>query len=295
MKIFFTGVTGFIGGSVAARLLAEGHEIRGLVRTSEKAEKLTAMGIQPIVGNLSDRDILIANAQWSDAVINAASSDNLMAVEALIEGLAGSGKVLLHTSGSSLVGDDARGEFASTKIFDETTPIDPSPLKAPRVALDRLVMDAAKRNVKSVILCNSLIYGAGLGVNKDSVQLPRLIKQAQKSGVVRHVGKGLNIWSNVHIHDVAELYLLALTKAPAGSFYFVESGSAAFVEMTMAIAQRLGLGKSENWSHAEAVAEWGYEHATYGLGCNSRVCADKARRELAWKPKYHSVIEYLIS
>jgi len=46
-----------------------------------------------------------------------------------------------------------------------------------------------------------------------SVQLPRLVRQALKSGVVRHVGSGGNIWSNVHIDDVAELYRLALEAA----------------------------------------------------------------------------------
>jgi len=290
MKIFFTGISGFIGGSVAARFLKAGHEIRGLVRKPEYVDQLIAMGITPVLGNLSDRDILIKNAQWSDAVVNAASSDNLAAVEALIEGLAGFNKPLVHTSGSSLVGDDARGEFASQKIFDESTPIEPSPLKAARIALDRVVMNASKRNVRSVILCNSLIYGDGLGINKDSVQLPRLIKQAKKSGVARHVGKGLNIWSNVHIKDVVELYLLALKNAPAGSFYFVENGSASFVEITTAIAKRLGLGAPQDWAHEEAVKEWGFEHATYGLGCNSRVSAEKARRELHWAPIYNSVV-----
>lgn len=293
MKIFLTGASGFIGGSVAARFLKEGYQIRGLVRDANKAKQLQALGIEPILGTLTDSTILIENAKWADAVVNAASSDNLGAVEVLIEGLAGSNKVLLHTSGSSLVGDDARGEFASEKIFNETTPIEPTPLKAARVALDQLVKDAAKRHVKSVILCNTLIYGEGLGINKDSIQLPRLIKQALKSGIARHVGKGLNIWSNVHISDVAELYLIALTHAPAGSFYFVENGSASFRDMTTALAKRFKVSGPEDWPHAEAVKEWGYEHATYGLGCNSRVSADKARKELGWKPAHRSVVQYI--
>ena len=62
------------------------------------------------------------------------------------------------------------------------------------------------------MLCNTLIYGHGAAVDGDSVQLPRLLRAGAKSGVVRHVGPGRNIWSNVHIDDVADLYLLALTK-----------------------------------------------------------------------------------
>ena len=62
--------------------------------------------------------------------------------------------------------------------------------------------------MRSAVLCNTLIYGHSLGVHRDSLQLPRLVKQARKSGVVRHVGIGGNIGSNVHINDVVELYAL---------------------------------------------------------------------------------------
>jgi uncharacterized protein YbjT (DUF2867 family) len=42
MNIFLTGASGFIGGTVALRLKASGHRIRGLVRSSEKAARLQA-------------------------------------------------------------------------------------------------------------------------------------------------------------------------------------------------------------------------------------------------------------
>ena len=45
MNIFITGVAGFIGGSVAHRLMADRHSIRGLVRDPEKAQALAAIGI----------------------------------------------------------------------------------------------------------------------------------------------------------------------------------------------------------------------------------------------------------
>lgn len=293
MKIFVTGATGFIGGSVAVQLQKAGHTIRGLVRTKDKGEKLAALSIEPVLGDLADSAVLAREAQWADAVVNAADSDARPAIEALTDALAGSSKPLLHTSGTSLVGDDAKGAFSSDRIYSENSLPDPTPDKAPRVAIDNLVLDSAKHGVRSVILCNSLIYGDGLGVNRDSVQLPRLVSQARKSGIVRHVGKGQNIWSNVHIKDVTDLYLLALEKAPAGSFYFVENGEASFANMSSAIAKRLGLGQAQDWPIEEAIKEWGYEHATYGLGCNSRVTAAKAREELGWKPTHSSVVNWI--
>ncbi|WP_368620438.1 NAD-dependent epimerase/dehydratase family protein [Paraburkholderia sp. BR13444] len=293
MKIFVTGASGFIGGSIAAHLARAGHQVRGLIRKPEHSAELQRLGIEPVIGTLDDRALLIAEAQAADAVINAASSDHEGAVRALIDGLAGSGKVFLHTSGSSIVGDASGGEAGEARIYHEDALPTPSADKAARVAIDQLVLDAAQRNVRSAVLCNTLIYGHGAVAGSASVQLPRLVRQAQKSGVVRHVGSGGNIWSNVHIDDVAELYRLALDKTPAGTFYFVESDEASFSDMSAAIARAMKLGAPQNWPLEDAKQEWGYEMASYGLGSNSRVRGERARRLLGWQPRRTSVIEWI--
>ncbi|WP_416422310.1 NAD-dependent epimerase/dehydratase family protein [Pseudomonas sp. App30] len=293
MNVFVTGAAGFIGGSIATALVQAGHQVTGLVRSAEQAEEMQALGITPVLGSLDDRALLIAQARASDAVINAASSDHRGAVEALIEGLQGSDKPLLHTSGSSIVGDASGGKGSDVIYYEGHLP-EPTVDKAARVAIDNLVLAAAAQGVRSAVICNTLIYGHSLGVKRDSVQLPRLLKQARKSGIVRHVGPGQNIWSNVHIEDVVALYLLALAKNPAGTFYFVESGEAAFVDMTRAMATALGLGEPQDWPLADAEKEWGYEMANYGLGSNSRVRGRNARELLGWAPKRSSAQQWIL-
>jgi len=292
MNIFITGAGGFIGGSIAAGLARDGHRVRGLIRRTEQAEDLKRLNIEPVIGSLDDTDLLTAEARAADAVINAASSDHRGAVQARIGALEGTNKPFLHTSGSSIVGDASGGE-ASDKIYSEDDLPEPTPDKAPRVAIDTLVLDAAKRGVRSTVLCNTLIYGHGAVPNTASVQLPRLERQAKKSGIVRHVGRGLNIWSNVHIDDVVDIYRLALEKSPAGTFYFVESGEAQFRDMTTAMARALELRGPEDWPLEEAIKEWGYEMASYGLGSNSRVRSKRTRETLGWQPKRTSVIEWI--
>ena len=292
MNIFITGAGGFIGGSIAAGLARDGHRVRGLIRRTEQTEDLKRLNIEPVIGSLDDTDLLTAEARAADAVINAASSDHRGAVQALIGALEGTNKPFLHTSGSSIVGDASGGE-ASDKIYSEDDLPEPTPDKAPRVAIDTLVLNAAKRGVRSTVLCNTLIYGHGAVPNTASVQLPRLERQAKKSGIVRHVGRGLNIWSNVHIDDVVDIYRLALEKSPAGTFYFVESGEAQFRDMTTAMARALELRGPEDWPLEEAIKEWGYEMASYGLGSNSRVRSKRTRETLGWQPKRTSVIEWI--
>ena len=131
MKVFVTGAAGFIGSSIAAGLVRAGHEVVGLVRHPDQVAEVAKIGVTGIVGTLADRDLLVAQARAADAVINAASSDNRAAVEALIEGLSGSGKPLLHTSGSSIVGD-ASGGLGTDKIYYEDQLPEPTPDKADR-------------------------------------------------------------------------------------------------------------------------------------------------------------------
>jgi nucleoside-diphosphate-sugar epimerase len=293
MNIFITGAAGYIGGSFAHVLLGARHAIRGLVRNPEKLERLATLGVTPVLGDLDDHDLLLHEAKQADAVINAASSDHRASVETLLEGLRGSGKPFMHTSGSSVIGDDVRGNALSKHIFDEDTPFIVEPEKQARHAIDNLILATAAHGVRSVVLCNSMIYGMGTGLHADSVQIPPLVQQAQRSGVVRIVGRGVNRWSNVHIADVAELYRLALEKAPAGAFYFVENGEASYAEIGAAIARRLGLGPVQSWTVEEATNEWGEGHARYSFGSNSRVRARRARRELGWSPKHASLTGWI--
>lgn len=291
MRVFLTGANGFIGGAVGSALVAAGHKVRGLVRDKAKAELVAAHGVEAVIGSLDDSALLQTEARNADAVINAASSDHRAAVEAVIAALSGSGKAFIHSSGSSIVADLALGE-PSDRIFDETTPLAPLPERAARVAIDRLVLAAP--GIRSIVLCNAMIYGAALGAPAQSVQIPALVRQAKASGVVRYIGRGLNRWSNVHIADVAALYVLALAKAPAGTFMFVESGEESLGEIAKAIAARLGLGAPRSWSAEEAIAAWGRNLAVLSLGSNSRV-RGKAAVELGWSAARRSVTDWIAS
>jgi nucleoside-diphosphate-sugar epimerase len=290
MKIFCTGASGYIGGSVAAHLVASGHQVTGLVRSPEKADAVRAFGIEPVMGTLDDAQILARAAQAADVVINAANADHRGAVTALLDAIAGSGKPFIHTSGSSIVGTRACGE-RSDDIFDEDTPVTPSPARVARVELNHFILGFHDKGCRPVIICPSLIYGIGHGAGRDSVQVPLLIKLAKKRGNAAHAGPGENIWSNVHIDDLVPLYALAIDKAPAGSFYFAENGEHSMREVCFAINRMLGFaGPPTAMSMAEAAAEWGEGTTEDTMASNSRVRAKRAR-QLGWQPRARELIE----
>jgi nucleoside-diphosphate-sugar epimerase len=175
---------------------------------------------------------------------------------------------LLHTSGTSIIGDEAMGE-PSDRIVHEDTAFEPLPDKVARVAIDRLVLGAP--GIRSVVLCNSMIYGHSMGAPAQSVQIPTRVREAKASGVARYIGRGLNRWSNVHIADVLDLYALALGRAEPGTFAFVESGEEALGEVARTIAAKLGLRSARSMAPDEAIATWGRRTAVFSLGYNSRV------------------------
>lgn len=289
MKVFLVGATGYIGSVVAEKLQAAGHSVLGLVRSDKAATKLQERGIESHYGNLEDIHCLTEGASCADGVICTFHSDSFEvdrnAINAMLTALDGSQKPFIFTSGSGVVGDMAAGE-ASELVFDEQTPFQPKPSMAVRVGIEQSVLVAATSGIRSVVLRPPLVYGRG-----SSIQVPLLLEYARKNGVARYIGKGENIWSTVHVEDLADLYVLALERAPAGTLLNTASGEATMKQMAEAISRLLGLGKAESWTMEEASKEWGEFIAQDAMGANSRITGAKAGKLLSWEPKAPSVLE----
>ena len=285
MRFFITGASGYIGGSVAERLRASGHEVAGLVRSGEKARLLKERGIIPMLGSLDDASVLTDGARQADAVVHAADADHSAAVETLVSALARSGKLLIHTTGSSIVADEADGEYANPIVFTEDTFFEPVANRRPRLAVCRYVRHAGiDKGIRTVVICPAMIYGPGRGLQPDSDQLPKLTALAKQVGAGVYWGKGLNRYSNVHIDDLVDLYMLAVESAPGASFFFAENGDASFKEIAEWISRSLGFGgRTQSLSVADVVRQYG-DAARYGVASNSRVSAVNARR-LGWTPR----------
>ncbi|MBB3131897.1 nucleoside-diphosphate-sugar epimerase [Paenibacillus rhizosphaerae] len=291
MNIFITGVTGYIGGSVAKTLLDAGHSVYGLTRSTGQMGELKDLGVEPVVGSLEDTQLLTEYAQRSDGVIHTADVGHRAAVETLIRALRGTGKALIHTSGSGIVGDDAKGEHESHQIYNEETQVfrDLEPIR-----INELVRKAGvEQGVRGIVIVPSMVYGTSLGLPRDSIQLPMLIHKSKELGAGVYIGQGRNRWSNVHIQDLAQLYLLALDKAPSASYFFAENGEESFGDLARYVSNALGFaGKTVRWTLEEAVAEWG-PLAQYTLATNCRIRAVHARHLLGWKPEGESIQSWI--
>jgi len=68
MKILVTGVTGRIGHNLAAALLNQGHEVRGLVMPNDPGLSRVPAGVTCITGNLRDWDIVVEAVTGMDVI-----------------------------------------------------------------------------------------------------------------------------------------------------------------------------------------------------------------------------------
>lgn len=292
IKVFITGTSGYIGGSIAVRLVSMGYDVYGLERSQEKAVLLEKMNVKPIIGSLDDVNVMIKAAQDADIVINAANVDHFGAVITLVGALERSGKLFINTSGTSVVADHADGAYAGVPLSEDDF-FEPVPFRRPRFDMNRYVRHAAiDKGLRTVVVCPAMIYGPGRGIQPKSDQIPKLIDIAKNVGAGAYFGKGLNRYSNVYIDDLVDLYVLAIQKAPGGSFFFAENGSNSFIEIATMISNHLGFGgKIADLTVEHVINDYG-EEARLGVASNSMVKALNARL-LGWQPKGPSLKEYL--
>ncbi|KAF9469323.1 NAD-binding protein [Collybia nuda] len=316
-NILITGATGYIGGTVLRRFLAHPNassfSITALVRSPEKATKLRPFGIIPVVGSTANLPFLEDLASKADVVLAMTNADDHSATQAILRGLrthhntTGNTPVLIHTSGTGVLTDDAKGAYASEVIYDDTNlaQLETLPPTQLHRKIDLAIINAdAEGYVRSYIIIPSTVWGLAtgplvdLGVqNPISMQIPVLIDASVDRGQGGMVGAGKNLWGNVNIEDIADLYIIlydAIVANPDGpghgrsGLYFGENGEHSLYEVGRAVSQALMATDCLKGESAEPTTFTKEEIALYFMGSESygtnARCKSKRARAIGWRP-----------
>ncbi len=71
--ILVTGATGSVGGNVCRLAAARGIDVRALVRPGSAVDTLVALGVEPVVGDVTDRASLDVASRGVDGVVHCAA------------------------------------------------------------------------------------------------------------------------------------------------------------------------------------------------------------------------------
>ncbi len=291
MRVFLTGASGFIGSAVLADLLAAGHEVTGLVRSEDAAERVATAGAEPLRGDLEDLDGLREAAAASDGVIhtafvhdfsNIAASGpiDLRAVETIGAALAGSDRPFVMTTGTGLL---APGRVATEH---DASPADGA--ASYRAPSERAALALADQGVRSsVVRPAPTVHGEG-----DHGFVAMIVDAARRTGAAGYVGEGANRWPAVHRLDAARLYRLALESAAAGSvLHATAEDGIPMREIAEAIGR--GLGVPARSVTIEEAAEVMPPFLAAFISFDIPASSALTRELVGWRPTHPGLIEDL--
>lgn len=319
-----TGATGYIGGD-ALYAIANKYpdlDITALVRNSDKGAKVASQyaKVKLVYGDLNSAELLTTEAAKADIVVHTANADHPGAATALVAGLAQKQTpgYLIHTSGTGIVAsaDVERKTYGEQTVhvyndWDGIKEMTSLPDTFEHRNVDKIVLAAAEKNpgnVFTAIVCPPAIYGPGRGPdNRRSVQVYELTKAALSRGKGFQVNAGQNIWHEVHVQDLSNVFLGLVTAAlqPGGGkatwnaegYYFAENGEIVWGQISKRIAE---IAKDKKLIDTAEVDSLPVEEANkviraagFLVGTNSRCKAVRARELLGWEPKQKSLEDLL--
>ncbi len=230
MKVFVTGGTGFLGGHIVDALIKEGNDVTCLVRNMNKAQRLEKLGVNIIVGNLLDKEILIPAMRGNNRIIHAAAmvSDWGPWEEFKLNTYEGTKNLLFAASKCNIE------KFVHISTVDVYKKIAFMP-DMPRISEDceleddfgyyyygkaKLLAECAvwhyinAKKLNATIIRPATIYGPG-----DLITFPRLVDflKSDSAGLIKHYNPVVGL---VYVKDVANLCVQVMkSKIADGRIY----------------------------------------------------------------------------
>ncbi len=228
MAVFITGVNSFLGAHLARALLAQGHQVRGLVREGSNDVLLQSLPqVHQVVGDLLNPYTWRHALQGCDAVFHVAAhyTQNPAEVPQMIEvNTTGTRYVLeealeaqvpriVHTSTIGVIGQPASGRLATEE--DPFNLPNPSPYVRSKWMAEQIARELAQQGAPIVIVNPTAMIGPGDW--RPSASGQKVLAYLHDRPLPYPPG-GIN-W--VPVEDVAHGMILAMEKGQPGRRYIL--------------------------------------------------------------------------
>ncbi len=308
MKFFVTGATGFIGGHLAQKLIAQGHQVTCLVRNPDKATGLAQLGATLVKGDVADRTAMREPMRGVDGVFHMAALYKLglefknQMMAANVEGTRHVLETALEVGVPKLVYTSTVGVFGNThgKIVDETYHVEKQTLaseyeRTKWAAHYEVAVPLQQRGAPLVNVQPGGVTGPGdtspLNMVYDFYlnRMPLMMGPQAGSTVA-------------HVDDIVDGHLLAMEKGRNGESYILAGPSVTYKQMMEMWQSICGVPAPKIWlpgwtASLSASLVGGLEKVfklktalssealTTQADYTFYASADKAKRELGWQPR----------
>jgi dihydroflavonol-4-reductase len=247
MRAFVTGATGFIGGNLVRQLLADGCDVRVLVRSGSDLRNLIGLAVEKVEGDLSDPLQLKQQMLGCEVIFHLAAHYSLWLRdrEAIyrvnVEGTknmlraareAGLAR-FIHTSSVAAIGVPPVGMQASEKTQTRCEEL-VSDYKKSKFLAEQAALEAAQNGQDVVIVNPSTPVGA---FDVRPTPTGEIVLRFLQDRMPAYVHTGLNL---IDVRDVARGHILAWQKGRSGERYILGNRNLTLKEMLQMLSKITG-------------------------------------------------------
>jgi nucleoside-diphosphate-sugar epimerase len=295
MRVFLAGGSGAIGVPLVRQLVAAGHHVTALTRSSANVAKLRALGATAAVADALD------GAALRGVVVDAKPTHVIHQLTALPKGGPRSVRDLEATNrlrvegtrnliDAALVAGAKRIVVGSFALFRPErigeVPASMRPAAEAVGSLESQTLDASRSGrIEGVVLRYGLFYGPDVASTIEMVAM-------SKRRMLPAIRGDRGLLPCVHIDDAAAATVLALDRAPAGSVYdIVDDAPVSLSEIAIAIAAETGAPRPF------AIPSWlprlFMPYMARIISMRLPLSNAEARAALGWRPRYSTMREGL--
>lgn len=242
-RYFVTGATGFIGGRVARQLREAGHEVVAIARQPGRAMDLSALGVEVVPGDVTDKETLRAPMSGVDGVFHLAGwyqvgvRDKSPGQRINVDGTRNVLEMMrdlkipkgVYTS-TLAVNSDTHGRVVD-EMYEYHGPWLSEYDRTKWVAHYQVAEPMIQQGLPLVIVQPGGVYGPG-----DNSPQGQLFRQYLRRNLPMVPRGAALCWA--HVEDTARGHLQAMQRGVAGQSYII-AGPPATIQEVLQLAQRI--------------------------------------------------------